>query len=191
VKKGFDKVLKLGCYVLLILVLFIPACAVKLVDINESILKLNLSKEQRTVVEPKMMAIKVIADKYEDEKKQFEEKVKNAMEGFKSRETTSNSDRSDNRSERQQAFQGIRAEQEEFFKRREAYISAIKIHESDIKAVLNEKQLATFEKMKLPELKAPELPEAGRQPEGGGRRGRGSGGGRRGGIGANGDGGMF
>jgi len=191
VKKGFDKVLKPGCYVLLIFVLFIPACAVKLVDINESIPKLNLSRKQRSIVEPKMMAIKEIADKYEDEKKQFEENIKNAAGGFRNRDTASNGDRNGNRNERQQAFQGIRAEQEEFFKRREAYISAIKIHESGIKAVLDKKQLATFEKMKLPELKAPESPEAGRQPGDEGRRGRGSGGGRRGGIGDNGNGGMF
>jgi hypothetical protein len=70
---------------------------------------------------------------------------------------------------------GFRERLQEFGGKRETYLSAINEHIADIKAVLNEEQLATFEKMKQPELEMPERPQRGGR--GGGRRGGGRGGG--------------
>jgi len=164
----------LRCFALLASTFLISACSVKLIDIDRSMPRLNLSEEQSKVVQPKMMAIKEIAEKYELEKEELEEGL-NSMggEGMARGRGGDDSDRS----ELQGKFQELRRKREEFLKRREAYLSAIKIHVADIKAVLNKEQLIAFEKMKLPELEMPETPGR-RRPDMGGPRG---GGGRRGG----------
>lgn len=176
-KRNFDAMLGLGLRysILLVLVLFISACAAKLIDIDKSVPMLNLSEEQSKVVQPKMMAIKEIAGEYELEKEQLEEEISSRLgEGRGGRGGASGGERGSNFREKFEAFR----------KRREAYLSAIKIHVADIKAVLNEEQLIAFEKMELPKLEMLEMPSGRRPGRGGeGRGGRGGkgGGGRRGG----------
>ena len=176
-KRNCDVMLGLRYSILLVFVLFISACAAKLVDIDKSLPKLNLSKEQLEVVEPKMMAIREIVDEYNAEKEQFEEELNN-MTGEGMGRGGGGGDRS-----------GLREKLQAFRKKREAYLSAIRIHVADIKAVLSRKQLIAFEKMELPELEMPEMP-GGRRPGVGGRGGGGRPGGGRGGGGRRG-GGMF
>ena len=168
--------------VLLVLALFASACATKIIEIDKSVPKLDLSREQSAVVEPKMMAIKEIAETYDSEKEEFQKEMTSLMDGAR--------DGGGDRSQRRGKFQELRKKREDLLKKRESYLSAIKVHVADVKAVLNEEQLARFEKMKLPELEKPEAPGGGQRRgmggKGGGTGGRG-GGGRRGGRG----GGMF
>ena len=162
-------------FILLVCTLLISACAAKLVDLDKSLPKLNLSEEQQEVVGPKMEAIKEIADEYSAEKEQIEEELNSMRSSMMrgGRDTSSDSDKTGGGS-------NLRNMLTEFRKKREAYVSAISIHIEDIKAVLNEEQLADFEKMKMPELEMPEMPQRGNR--GGGRGGMGGrGGGRRGG----------
>ena len=162
-------------FILLVYTLLISACAAKLVDLDKSLPKLDLSEEQQEVVRPKMEAIKEIVDEYSAEKEQIEEELSSMRSSMMrgGRDTSSDSDKTGGGS-------NLRNMLTEFRKKREAYLSAISIHIEDIKAVLNEKQLAEFEKMKMPELEMPEMPQRGGR--GGGRGGMGGrGGGRRGG----------
>ena len=167
-RRNFDAAIVIRCSILLILALFVSACATKIIEIDRSVPKLDLSREQASAVEPKMMAIKEIADTYDTEKEEFEEEISSSMEGA----------RSGDRSQLRGKFQELRKKREDFLKKRESYLSAIQIHVADIKAVLDEEQLARFEKMKLPELEKPETPGGGQRRRMGGR---GGGGGRRGG----------
>ena len=178
VRRDCDLAFMLRYSVLLVLALFASACATKVIEIDKSVPKLGLSREQSEVVEPKMMAIKEIADTYDSEKEEFDEEMSNSMDEVRSG--------GGDRSQRRGKFQELRKKRGDFLKKRESYLSAIKIHVADIKAVLNEEQLARFGKMKLPELEEPETPGGG-QRRGTGGRGEGTGGrgggGRRGGRG--------
>lgn len=167
--------------ILLVCILLISACAAKLVDLDRSLPKLNLSEEQQKVVRPKMEAIKEIVDEYSAEKEQVEEELSSMRSSMVrgGKDTSSDSDRTGGGS-------NLRNMLTEFRKKREAYLSAISIHIEDIKAVLNEEQLAAFEKMERPELEMPDMPmgrRGGRGGDRGGERGGmgGRGGGRRGG----------
>jgi hypothetical protein len=170
-KKNCGAMLILRYSVLLALVLYISACATKVIDISKSIPRLDLSEEQGEVVEPKMAAIKEIVDTYNAEKEALEEEFSSMMGGGRGGMMGG-----DRRGMGGGGRSGLREKIQEFGEKREAYLSAINQHIADIKAVLNEEQLAKFEKMKLPELEMPERPQRG------GRGGMiGGGGGRRGG----------
>jgi hypothetical protein len=179
-RRNCDAMFALRCSIILAFLLAVSGCSVKLIDIDRSVPRLNLSEKQSKVVQPKMMAIKEIAEKYELEKEELEEDLNSLRdEGMTRVRGGDDSDRSELRGK----FQEFRNKREEFLKRREAYLSAIKIHVADIKAVLNRKQIIAFEKMKLPELEMPEMPggrRSGMGDRGGGRPG-GRGGGPRGG----------
>lgn len=162
-KKNCGVVLRYS--VLLTVLLFISACAAKLIDVDKSASRLNLSEEQLEVVKPKLESIRELADTYDEKKELFEEEI-NSMKG-------SGRD-SGKRGEFREKFQ-------EFRKQRETYLSAINIHVADIKAVLDKEQLAVFEKMDLPELEMPETPGGQRRGMGGRGGGKGSGMGGRGG----------
>jgi len=158
---------------LLAFILFMSACAAKLVDLDKSLPKMGLTEEQREVVEPKMKAIKDMVDEYDAEKEQLEEELSDMRGGMTGggRGGTMGGGGS-----------GLREKLQEFRSMRETYLSAINTHIEDIKAVLNEDQLAAFEKMKMPELEMPEMPMRRSGGRGGGRGGMGGrGGGRRGG----------
>ena len=156
--------------IVLILALFISSCSAKLIDIDKSLPRLNLSAEQLEVVKPKMEAVRDITDIYNEKKEIFEEELSN-MRGSGMR---GNGPDSGNR-------EGFREKMKEFRKQRETYLSAIETRVAEIKTVLNEEQLAVFEKMKLPELEMPEMPGGRGQGRRGGGGGKGGGGGRRGG----------
>jgi DNA gyrase/topoisomerase IV subunit A len=157
--RNSDKVFHFEYYVLLALTLFISSCAVgviNLIDTNKSLPKLNLSKEQQDVVEPKMMSIKVIVDKYELEKRDFDENASNIIDEIRRKDLASGN--SDDRSEYRQMIQQLRTEQEEILNKREEYLSSIKEYMDEIKAVLIKDQLAIFEKMESPKLDPPKIP---------------------------------
>jgi uncharacterized membrane protein YgcG len=160
-------------------------CVAKLIDLDKSLPKLNLTEEQREVVEPKMKAIKEIVDEYNAEKEQIEEQLsdmRGSMGGGRGG-MMSGGRGGMGRGGREaggEGGSGPRGKLQEFRNKRETYLSAINVHIEDIKSVLNEDQLAVFEKMKMPELEMPEMPQrGGRGGMGGGMGGRG--GGRRGG----------
>ena len=156
--RNSDKVFHFEYYVLLALILSISSCAVgviNLIDTNKSLPKLNLSKEQQDVVEPKMMSIKVIANKYELEKRDFDENVSNIIDKIRRKNLASGD--SYDRSEYRQMIQQLRAEQEELLNKREEYLSLIKEYMDEIKAVLVKDQIAVFEKMELPKLDPPKI----------------------------------
>jgi hypothetical protein len=167
-RRNCDAMSALRYSIALVVLLAVSGCSVKLIDIDKSMPRLDLSEEQSKVVQPKMMAIREIAEKYELEKEELEEEINSARAGSKGSDT-GGADRSE-----------LRGRFQEFRKRREAYLSAIKIHVADIRAVLSKEQVGRFEKMKLPELEMPEM-RGGRRPSmggrgGGGRGGRGGGG---------------
>jgi hypothetical protein len=154
-------------FALLASILLMSGCAAKLIDLDKSLPKLNLTEEQREVVEPKMKAIKDMVDEYDAEKEQLEEELsdmRGSMGGGREAGGGGGS--------------GLREKLQEFRNKRETYLSAINVHIEDIKAVLDEEQLAAFERMKMPEMEMPEMPQRGGR---GGMGGGGRGGGRRGG----------
>ena len=156
--RNSDKVFHFEYYVLLALTLFISSCAVgviNLTDTNKSLPKLNLSKEQQDVVEPKMMSIKVIANKYELEKRDFDENANNIINKIRRKNLASGN--SEDRAEYRQMIQQLRTEQEELLNKREEYLSSIKEYMDEIKAVLVKDQIAVFEKMELPKLDPPKI----------------------------------
>ena len=142
-------------------------------DVDESVLMLNLSEEQLEVVKPKLEAIRDIADTYDQKKEQLEEEISSMMGSGGGRDSGSRGE--------------LRSKFQEFRKQREIYCSAINAHADDIKAVLDEEQLATFEKIDLPELEMPERSRGRRRGAGG----KGDGTGRRGGMGGGRRGDMF
>jgi membrane-associated HD superfamily phosphohydrolase len=156
--RNSDKVFHFEYYVLLVLALFISSCAVgviNFIDTNKSLPKLNLSKEQQDVVEPKIMSIKVIVDKYELEKRDFDENASNIIDKIRRKDLASGD--SDDRAEYLQMVQQLRTEQEELRNKREEYLSLIKEYMDEIKAVLAKDQLVIFEKMELPKLSLPKI----------------------------------
>ena len=172
--------LRQGYFILLVFALFISACATKLIDIEKSVPGLNLSKEQMEIVEPKMMAIRDMVETYNEDKEELEEELSSMM----------GSGRGGGRGEggsKGEGGSGFRERFENLRRKREAYLSAINIHVTEIKAILNVEQLIVFEKMAMPELEMPETPGRGRRGDMGARRGGMGGGGRGGGRG----GGMF
>jgi len=178
-KKDRSVALMIRYSIILILALFISACSAKLIDIDKSLPRLNLSQEQLEVVKPKMEAVRDITDIYNAKKEVFEEEFSN-MRGSGMKGNATNSGK---RAE-------FREKMKEFRKQRETYLSAIETRVAEIKTVLDEEQLAVFEKMKLPELDMPEMPgERGQGMRRGG--GGGKGGGGRGGGGRRGGGGIF
>ena len=173
-KRNCGAILVLRYSVLVALALFLSACATKVIDIDKSIPKLELSEEQAEVVEPKMASIKEIVDIYSAKKEVVEEELGGmGGSGMKGGGGRGRGGSSGMRGE-------LRERMQEFRNQRETYLSAINTHIADIKAVLNEEQLATFEKMKQPKLEMPEMP-GGRGGGGGMGGGKGGGGGRRGG----------
>ena len=168
-KKDRSVALVMRYSIILVLALFISACSAKLIDIDKSLPRLNLSEEQLEVVKPKMEAIRDITDMYSEKKEIFEEELSDMVGGMKGGGSDSG-----NRAE-------LREKMKEFRKQREIYVSAIETHVAEIKTVLNAEQLAVFEKMKLPELEMPEMPGGRGQGRRGGGGGKGGGGGRRGG----------
>lgn len=154
-----------ACLLLILFTLFISGCATKLVEIDKSIPKLKLSEEQSKIVKPKMDAIREIYEKYNIEKEEFENDLKEMREN------------KENRGERD----SLREKIQEFQNKRKISQSAIDVHIKDIKSVLKGDQLATFEKMKFPELEMPDIPMGPGGKGAGGRPPDGMGGGRGGG----------
>ena len=151
------------CLILLFIVLLIPACATKLIDVDKSISRLGLSQEQSEVVVPRVESIKNIAEEYDAKLEELEQGLEEMRGGGGMREGGG------------RPSGGPRGEFADFRKQREVYLSAINTHIAEIKAVLNEEQLAAFSKMKMPELAMPEMPGRGGRG-GGGRGGMGGGG---------------
>ena len=168
-KRRYGAMAVLGRSALLILLVFISACGGKLINVDESVSRLNLSEEQLKIIKPKLEAVKEISGVYDQKKEAFQEEINDMTGGDSGRERHSE----------------LRAKFQEFRKQREIYLSAINAHVAGIKDALNEEQLAVFEKLDLPKLEMPEMP--GGQRRGGGRgggrggKGGGMGGGRRGG----------
>lgn len=161
-KKDRSVALAMRYSIVLIFASFISSCSAKLIDIDKSLPRLNLSAEQLEVVKPKMEAVRDITDIYNEKKEIFAEELSN-MRG------------SGRGSGRRGEF---REKMKAFRKQRETYVSAIETRVAEIKTVLDEEQLAVFEKMKLPELDMPDMPGGRGQGRRGGGGGRG--GGRRG-----------
>ena len=182
-----------ACLIFLSFALLIPACATKLVDVDRSVPKLGLSQEQSEVVVPRVEAIRNIAEEYAAKKEEFEQELEEmrsegGMGGGGGMREGGRMRGGEMGEEGGRPGGGFRDRFTDFRKQREAYLSAIDTHVAEIKAVLNDEQLAAFSKMKMPELEMPEMPGRG------GPGGRGPGGGRGGGPGGPGGmggGGMF
>jgi len=160
--------------VLFSIVFFMSACgSTKLIEIEKTSNFLNLSEEQLQVVQPKVEEIKTVVDKFNAEKEEFEteiEEMRNSRKGG-----------GFGGGQGGRGPGGLRGKLDELSKKQVKSQRQIKTLVAEIKAVLDEEQLKKFDKIKLPELKMPEV--------GGGRRGGRMGGGKGGGRGGRGGGG--
>ena len=142
---------------LLSYVLTLTACGgVKLIEVQKSTAALNLSPEQREIVEPKIEFITDIVEDYNFEKDELEL----AYQRYRSEASLPRLSRYEGggRQTRRQAFREqnrLRTKFREFARQRQEYIKEIANLIQDIRSTLTSRQLATLEEIELPKLKLP------------------------------------
>lgn len=143
---------------LLIFSLLLPGCGggVKLIDLPDSSIALNLSAEQRQIIEPTIALISDIVEDYEFEKDEVEAEYRR----YYSRASLPRM----SRYEGGRIDRGIRLEWHElrtklrsFIAQRRQYAKEISGLVHTIKADLTPEQRLAFEDIKLPELRLPEV----------------------------------
>ena len=147
-----------SCFTLLMLSLLVLGCGggVKLISLPDSSNALNLSKEQREGIEPKIVHIRDIVEDYEFERDEVEA-------AYRSYYTRANLPRM-SRYEGGRMDRGIRSEWHElriklrsFAAQRRQYAKEISGLIREIHADLTPDQRVAFEDIKLPELRLPEV----------------------------------
>ena len=135
------------------------ACGgVKLIEIQKSTGALNLSAEQRTIVEPKIELISDIVEDYNFEKDELEL----AYQRYRGKASLPRLNRYEGGGRR--TMRGMFREQNQlrtkirrFVQQREEYRKEITNLVLDIRATLTSRQLAIFEDIELPKLKLPNI----------------------------------
>ena len=148
----------LSCFTLLIFSLSILGCGggVKLTNLPDTSAALNLSKQQREGIEPKIALIRDIIEDYEFERDEVEAE-------YRSYYTRANLPRM-TRYETGRIDRGFRLEWHElrmklrsFIAQRQQYVKEISGLIREIQADLTPDQRVAFEDIKLPELRLPEV----------------------------------
>ena len=143
---------------LLILSLLLQGCGggVKLIDLPQSSIALNLSEEQREIIEPKIALIRDIVEDYEFERDEVEAEYRR----YQSRASLPQM----SRYEGGRLGRGVRLEWHElriklrsFTMQRQQYAKEISGLIHKIQADLTPDQRVAFEEIKLPELRLPEV----------------------------------
>ena len=143
---------------LFILSLLVLGCGggVKLINLPDSSIALNLSKEQREIIEPKITLIRDIVEDYEFERDEVEAEYRS----YYSRASLPRM----SRNEGGRLGRGVRLEWHElriklrsFAAQRRQYAKEISGLVRDIKVDLTPDQRVAFENIELPELRLPEV----------------------------------
>ena len=151
-------VLRFTRLALLFLSLLLPGCGggVKLIDLPQSSIALNLSKEQRESIEPKIALIQDIVEDYEFERDEVEAEYRR----YYSRASLP----AMSRNEGGRLDRGVRLEWHElriklrsFAAQRRQYAKEISGLIHTIKADLTPDQHLAFEDIELPELRLPDV----------------------------------
>ena len=147
-----------SCFIFLILSLLLLGCGggVKLTNFPQSSSALNLSKEQRESIEPKIALIRDIIEDYEFEKDEVEAEYRSyytrAQLPRMSRYESGYLDRGGRRE-----WHELRMKLRSFVAQRRQYTKEISGLVNEIKADLTPDQRVAFEDIKLPELQLPEV----------------------------------
>ena len=144
---------------LLSYVLTLAACGgVKLIDVQKSAAALNLSPEQREIVEPKIEFITDIVEDYNFEKDELEL----AYQRYRSKASLPRLSRYEGGGRRTMR-RGLREQNQlrtkirDFVRQRQEYIKEITNLVQEIRATLTPRQLTTLEEIELPKLKLPNI----------------------------------
>ena len=145
-------------FTLLILSLLLLGCGggIKLIDLPDSSIALNLSKEQRENIEPKIALIRDIVEDYEFERGEVEAEYRR----YYSRASLPQMSRYEGgRSERGVRLEWfeLRTKLRSFTAQRQQYAREISELLHTIKADLTPDQHIAFEEIELPELRLPEV----------------------------------
>ena len=145
-------------FTLLVLSLLLLGCGggIKLIDLPDSSIALNLSKEQRENIEPKIALIRDIVEDYEFERGEVEAEYRR----YYSRASLPQMSRYEGgRSERGVRLEWfeLRTKLRSFTAQRQQYAREISELLHTIKADLTPDQHIAFEEIELPELRLPEV----------------------------------
>ena len=147
-----------SCFTLLLLSLLFLGCGggVKLINLPDSSIALDLSKEQREIIEPKIVLIRDIVEDYEFEKDEVEAEYRS----YTSRASLPQM----SRNEGGRLGRGVRLEWHElriklrrFTEQRRQYVKEISGLIREITVDLTPDQRVAFENIELPELRLPEM----------------------------------
>ena len=150
---------RVSCFIFLILSLLIFGCGggVKLIDLPDSSIALNLSKEQRENIEPKIALIRDIVEDYEFERDEVEAEYRSYYSRASlPRLSRYEGGRTDNRGVRFE-WHELRMKLRSFAAQRQQYAKEISGLIREIKTDLTPNQCLTFEDIKLPELQLPDV----------------------------------
>ena len=145
--------------ILLSCALTLSACGgIKLIEVQKSAATLNLSSDQREIVQPKIEHISDIAEDYNFEKEELEL----AYQRYRSKASLPRPSRYEGggRSTMRQAFREqnqLRTRIRGFVRQREEYRKEITNLLQEIRTVLTPRQLAILEEIELPKLKLPRV----------------------------------
>lgn len=158
--KGIQKMTQLKCPLLVLsFMMLLMACGgVKLIDIPRSTSALNLSAEQRKIIEPKIAFIDDIVEDYDFERSE----LKVAYQRYRSNASLPRLSRYEGggRTATRQILrkQGeLRLRIRSFVKQRQDYAKEIAILVEEIRAHLSPEQLGLFAEIELPKLELPEI----------------------------------
>ena len=144
---------------LLSYVLTLAACGgVKLIDVQKSAAVLNLSPEQREIVEPKIEFITDIVEDYNFERDELEL----AYQRYRSEANLPPLSRYEGggRQTRRQIYREqneLRTKIRDFAQQRQQYIKEISNLIQEIRATLTPRQLTTLDEIEFPKLKLPNI----------------------------------
>ena len=139
--------------------LTLAACGgIKLIEVQKSAAALNLSPDQREIVEPKLEFITDIVEDYNFEKHELEL----AYQRYRSEASLPRLSRYEGGGRRttRQVFReqsALRTKVRAFARQRQEYTKEITKLIKEIQATLTPRQLATFEEIELPKLKLPNV----------------------------------
>ena len=145
-------------FTLLVLSLLLLGCGggIKLIDLPDSSIALNLSKEQRENIEPKIALIRDIVEDYEFERGEVEAEYRRYYSRASLPQMSRYEGGRSERGVRREWFE-LRTKLRSFTAQRQQYAREISELLHTIKADLTPDQHIAFEEIELPELRLPEV----------------------------------
>ena len=144
-------------FTIFILCCFLVGCgAIKLIDIPKSSSELQLTSEQKKIIQPKLEHIRDIVDDYDFEKNQMESDLRE----YRALANDRNLYRYDGGlsiTQRQRSLTQIRTKVRKFMSQRAILLKEIEKLLREINAELTTDQRVVFAELKMPELEIPRL----------------------------------